>query len=63
MTEKLEKAVDARQLSAHDVVHTLRLQLEQIFEPPLVDQVDLSPTQSIVESSLFMVPRELGNPR
>ena len=42
MTEKLDKAVDARRLSAHDVVHTLRLQLEQIFEPPSVDQVDLS---------------------
>ena len=44
MTEKLDKAVDARRLSAHDVVHTLRLQLEQIFEPPSVDQVDLSGT-------------------
>ena len=44
MSEKLDKAVDVRQLSAHDVVHTLRLQLEQIFEPSLVDQVDLSDT-------------------
>ena len=44
MSEKLDKAVDARRLSAHDVVHTLRLQLEQIFEPPSVDQVDLSET-------------------
>ena len=44
MTEKLEKAVDARQLSARDVVPTLRLQLEQIFEPSCVDQVDLSDT-------------------
>ena len=44
MSKKLDKAVDARQLSAHDVVHTLRLQLEQIFEPSLVDQVDLSET-------------------
>ena len=33
MSEKLDKAVDVRQLSAHDVVHTLRLQLEQILEP------------------------------
>ena len=44
MTEKLDRAVDVRQLSAHDVVHKLRLQLEQIFEPPSMDQVDLSQT-------------------
>ena len=44
MTAKLDKAVDVRQLSAHDVVPTLRLQLEQIFEPPSMDQVDLSET-------------------
>ena len=58
MSEKLDKAVDARQLSAHDVVHTLRLQLEQIFEPSLVDQVDLSET---VNSRVIIIhgPTEL----
>ena len=44
MSEKLDKAVDARQLSAHDVVHTLRLQLERIFEPSQVDQANLADT-------------------
>ena len=32
VTMKLDQAVDARQLAAHDVVSTLRIQLEQIFE-------------------------------
>ena len=44
MTVKLDQAVDARQLAAHDVVPRLRLQLEEIFEPPPMDQVDLSQT-------------------
>ena len=44
MTMKLDQAVDARQLAAHDVVPTLRIQLEQIFEPPTMDPVDLSQT-------------------
>ena len=44
MTIKLDQAVDARQLAAHDVVPRLRIQLEEIFEPPTMDQVDLSQT-------------------
>ena len=44
MTVKLDQAVDARQLAAHDVVPSLRIQLEEIFEPSPVDQVDLSQT-------------------
>ena len=44
MTMKLDKAVDKRQLAAHDVVPSLRIQLEAIFEPPTLDQADLSQT-------------------
>ena len=44
MTMKLDEAVDARQLAAHDVVPRLRIQLEEIFEPPTMDQTDLSQT-------------------
>ena len=44
MTMKLDEAVDVRQLAAHDVVPRLRIQLEEIFEPPTMDQMDLSQT-------------------
>ena len=44
LTMKLDQAVDARQLAVHDVVPRLRIQLEQIFEPPTMDSVDLSQT-------------------
>ena len=39
MTMKLDKAVDVRQLAAHDVVPNLRLQLEAIYEPTTMDQL------------------------
>ena len=44
MTERFDKAIDVRQLSAHDVVPRLRLQLEEIFEPAGTAQEQLSNT-------------------
>ena len=59
VTEKLDKAEDARRLAAHNVVPSLRLQLDQIFEPASTAQVELSTT---VNSRVIIVhgPAETG---
>ena len=44
MTERFDKAADVRQLSAHNVVPRLRVQLEKIFEPAGTAQQELAKT-------------------
>ena len=56
MTEKFDKAVDVRRLSAHEVIPRLRVQLEEIFEPAGMAQEELA-KKSAVELSSFMARR------